>query len=114
MVKRTVKSQSVHDRFSLFGCNIRVLLLRLASFGATPRPLARLRGRRSIRLSSSGCILGHVCGGRRSTTVDSGMRTLIGVDFADGRVVVDKLLVHKSEGSASISTRAMVYTKKTN
>lgn len=52
--KTTIKSWSMHDRFPLFGWSVCVLLLRLASFGATPRPLSGLRGWSGLGLPSGG------------------------------------------------------------
>lgn len=105
----------MHDRWTLFGWSIYILLLRLASFGAAPRPLPRLRGRSGLGFpSGGGCgcgggdggrTLGHVgrtC--RSGTTVDSGVWTFVGVDFADGLIASNELLVHKAICDTSLST----------
>ena len=106
MVKKMIiKSWSVYDRCTLFGRSVYILLLRLASLGATPRSFSGLRRRSGLGLSSDDWALGHVGRTRRSgTTVDSGVRTLIGVDFANGWTIGNKLLMHKSVGNRSIST----------
>jgi len=114
MVKKsTIKSWSVHDRCTLFGWSIYILLLRLASLGATPRPFSGLRRRSGLGLPSGGWTLGHVGRARRDgTTIDSGMRTFIDVGFANGWIISDELLVHKSVGNTSISTRGVEVCKK--
>jgi len=102
----------VHDRRTLFGWSIYILLLRLASFGATPRPLSGLRGRSGLGFPSGGGgggggrTLGHVGRTHRSgTTVDSRVRTFVGADFAHGWIVSNDLLVHEPVGGTSLSTR---------
>lgn len=105
----------MYDRCSLLGWSVRVLLLRLASFGATSRSLSRLRWRRGLKLSCGGrrCALGQVGRtGRSGTTIDSRVRTFIGVNFANGRIVRDKLLVHESVVRTPISTRGLGDRKK--
>jgi hypothetical protein len=96
--KTTIKGRSMHDRCTLFGWSVCILLLRLASFGATPRPLSGLRGRSGLGLPSGGWALGHGGTRRGGTSIDSGVRTFIGVNFAHGRIGDNDLLVHKSGG----------------
>lgn len=116
MVKKSaIKSWSVHDRCTLFGWSIYILLLRLASLGATPRPFSGLRRWGGFGLPSGGRTLGHVGRARwGGTTIDSGMRTFISVGFANGWIVSDELLVHKSVGDTSISTRGSRSAKGDN
>jgi len=88
--------QSASDRFALLGWSVYILLLRLASFGATSRPLSRLRGWSGLRFSGGGgYILSHIGWTRGGGTVDGGVRAFIGVGFANG-LVVSKLLVQES------------------
>lgn len=99
-LKKTIKSRSLHDRLSLFGWRFYVLLLRLASFGATSRPLSGLRGWGSLGLGGGGgCTLGHGCRTGRSGAIDSRVRTFVGVGLWHGRGDIGNLLVHKSEES---------------
>ena len=96
--RRGDEDRSAYDSFALLRWSVYVLLLRLASFGATPRPLSRLRGWSGLRFSGGGgCVLGHIGGTRGGGTVDGGVRPLIGVNFTNG-LVVSELLVHESEG----------------
>ena len=95
--KTRIESQSVWGRFSLLGWSVRVLLFRLASLGTTSRPLSRLRGWSGLRFPSCGCTFGRVGGTCRSGTIDSGVRTFIGVDLADVRIA-SELLVHEPRG----------------
>jgi len=114
----------VHDRWTLFGWSIYILLLRLASFGATPRPLPGLRGRSGLGFPSGGGggggggdgrTLGHVGRTRQSgTTVDSGVRTFVGIDFAHGVIVSNELLVHKAIAGTSLSTQKICKRETTD
>jgi len=83
----------MHNGFSFLGWSLCILLLCLASFGATSRPLSGLRGWSGLRLASSGCTLGHICRARGSGTIDSGMRAFIDVDLASVLIIVAAVVV---------------------
>jgi hypothetical protein len=87
----------VYDGFSFLGRSVYILLLRLASFGATSRPLSGLRGWSGLRLPG-GCVLGHIRWTGRRGAIDGGVRTFIGVDFANV-LIASELLVQESKGS---------------
>jgi len=96
------KKPSTWNGFSLLGRSICILLLRLASFGATSRPLSRLGRWSGLGFPASSCIFSGIGGTRRSSpAVDSGVRTFVVVVVDFGNVlIVSKLLVQKSGGGA--------------
>lgn len=93
----TVESRSMYGGFSLLGRGVCILLLRLASFRTTSRPLSRWRRWRGLRFSGYGCTLGCICGTCRSGAIHSRVRTLIGVDLSNA-LAVSELLVQESRG----------------
>jgi len=91
--RMTVKRPSMCDGFSLLRRSISMLLLGLASLGATPRSLSRLWRWSGLGFPGGDCILcgiGGTC--RSSAAIDSRVRAFVGGDFGNV-LIASELLV---------------------
>ena len=109
----TVKRPSMCDGFSLLRRSVSILLLGLASLGATSRPLSRLWRWSGLGFPGGDCILGDIGGTRRSSAaIDSRVRAFVGGDFGNV-LIVSELLVQKSRGdNRPISTRREIQKRE--
>jgi len=110
----SVKKRSMCDGFSLLRRGVNVLLLGLASFGATSRPLSRLGRWSGLGFPGGDCILGDIGRTRRSSAaIDSRVGAFVGRGDFGNDLIVGELLVQKSRGdNAPIRIRREIWKRE--